>query len=399
MVAPLLKWPGGKTRELPAILAAMPDDIGRLVDPFVGGGALLFALPPTVQAVVNDASEDLVDLYRRVQRADAVLFERAVALGAWWDGLGAVVEDHGQALAATFVDRPERSPREVVAAARAVMQDLVTAVADGIPDAWADLAGALAADLRRLVPPKLGRMRSGERRRGHPLPSADVGPNVEGAVRAALYTRLRSDYNAARLAGRRDAVQAVRFLFLREYAYAAMFRFNRRGEFNVPYGGVTYNRKSFATRVAHLGSEAVRARLASTTVSARDFADFLDDADLRPDDLVFLDPPYDSDFSAYDRRGFGAGDHARLARIVRDLPCRFQMVVKDTPLVRDLYLRDAWHVQAFDHTYAWTIKSRNDRRATHLLITDVMPGSAAPATGPRCRGSHVPPSTPARPGR
>ena len=85
MVPPLLKWPGGKSRELPAILAGLPTDPARLVDPFVGGGALLFATPSTVPAAVNDASIDLIGLYRRVQARDPAFFESASALGTWWD--------------------------------------------------------------------------------------------------------------------------------------------------------------------------------------------------------------------------------------------------------------------------------------------------------------------------
>jgi hypothetical protein len=138
-----------------------------------------------------------------------------------------------------------------------------------------------------------------------------------------------------------------------------------------PYGGITYNRKPFTDRIAHLASAPVTERLAATTIACADFQDFLDGLDLGPDDLVFLDPPYDSDFSTYDRAGFGPDDHRRLAATIRRLPCSFQLVIRDTPLVRDLYLDDAWFVQAFDHTYSWTIKDRNDRAATHLLITNV----------------------------
>ena len=61
-----------------------------------------------------------------------------------------------------------------------------------------------------------------------------------------VYMAVRSRYNAARLAGRWDEIRGADFLFLREYAYAAMFRYNRRDEFNVPYGGISYNRKSLA---------------------------------------------------------------------------------------------------------------------------------------------------------
>ncbi len=369
MLAPLLKWPGGKTRELPAILAALPDDIGRLVDPFVGGGALLFALPASVPAVVNDASEDLVELYRRVQAHDDDLLVRLEALAGWWRDLADVVGECAGAPVEVFTDRPDRAPAAVeAAAANGALSQLVGPVVASTPSPWTDVAGVLGADLRRLVPPKLARMRAVEQRRGRRLPDADVWRNVEGAVRASLYTRVRADYNRARAAGEASGAQSARFLFLREFAYAAMFRFNRKGEFNVPYGGISYNRKSLADRVDHLRSEAVVDRLATTSLSQGDFATFLDTVELRPDDLVFLDPPYDSDFSAYDGHGFGPQDHARLARVMRSLPCRFQMVVQDTPLVRELYCDPRWHVQAFDHTYAWTIKDRNDRRATHLRI-------------------------------
>jgi DNA adenine methylase len=375
-VAPLLKWPGGKTRELPTILGALPDDLGRLVDPFVGGGAVLFALPPTVPAAVNDASADLVDLYHRVGAQDPDLLDVAGALGTWWDALGGIAATDAAVLVDAFRRHRDRGPTAVVDTAAAVVGAVADAVVARAPQAWSELRPGLAHDLRTLVPAKLGRMRAGERRRGRRLDDPDVHANVEGALRAALYTRLRTDYNTARDAAP-SARQAARFLFLREYAYAAMFRFNRRGEFNVPYGGISYNGKSFADRVAHLRSPAVRARLEATRVSCGDFEDFLDGLELRDDDVVFLDPPYDSDFSAYDRRRFGPEDHARLAATVRRLPCRFQLVVKDTPLVRELYCDPGWRVEAFDHTYAWTIKDRNDRRATHLVITDVDAGVAA----------------------
>lgn len=378
MVAPLLKWPGGKTRELPAILAALPHAPARLVDPFVGGGAVLFALPPTIPAVVNDASDDLMDLYTRVRALDPELDRLGCALGSWWDALGPAVAGSAAGVVTDFV-AAEADPATVAERAGGRLAPLAAAVAATVPSAWATTGRRLVDDLATLVPPKLGRMRAVERRRGHRLPDPDVWANVEGAVRAALYTRVRSDYNAARAAARRSARQAVRFLFLRELAYAAMFRFNQQGEFNVPYGGITYNRKSLADRFAHLRSTPVRDRLAATTLACGDFEAFLAEAALREDDVVFLDPPYDSDFSSYDGRGFGPDDHARLAGVMRALPCPFVMVVKDSPLVRRLYVDPAWQVRAFDHTYAWTIKSRNDRRATHLLVTDVAPSAAAAA--------------------
>ena len=55
---PLLKWPGGKRQELPIIQQALPPTIGRIVEPFVGGGAF-FLHHEEKEAHINDLSEDL----------------------------------------------------------------------------------------------------------------------------------------------------------------------------------------------------------------------------------------------------------------------------------------------------------------------------------------------------
>src|SRR5450755_3443908 len=62
-LSPFLKWPGGKTLELPAIAAAAPVLDGRFIDPFLGGGSVFLAAPVEVPALVNDACRDLVELY------------------------------------------------------------------------------------------------------------------------------------------------------------------------------------------------------------------------------------------------------------------------------------------------------------------------------------------------
>lgn len=65
-VRPPLKWIGGKTQLLPELLARVPAKYGTYHEPFVGGGALFFALQPE-RAWLNDSNEELISLYLELQ--------------------------------------------------------------------------------------------------------------------------------------------------------------------------------------------------------------------------------------------------------------------------------------------------------------------------------------------
>jgi len=172
------------------------------------------------------------------------------------------------------------------------------------------------------------------------------------------------------LLGTRSDIRLADFFFLREFAYAAMFRFNSRGEFNVPYGGITYNGKSLSDKLDILFSSGMLGRLQNTTWRCADFELFLREAAPVRSDFVFIDPPYDSDFSDYDNLPFGSSDQERLQRVLEGLSASVMIVIKDTPMIRRLYRSDRWRMAEADKTYMWTIKSRNDRETTHLTITN-----------------------------
>ncbi len=63
---PMIKYRGGKTKEIPHILWHLPSFSGRYVEPFFGGGALFFHLEPS-SAIVNDINSKLIDFYRGVR--------------------------------------------------------------------------------------------------------------------------------------------------------------------------------------------------------------------------------------------------------------------------------------------------------------------------------------------
>ena len=70
MAKPFLKWAGGKTSLLPELLKAAPEPIETYYEPFVGGGALFFALQAEGRfrrAVLSDSNRELINAYVQVR--------------------------------------------------------------------------------------------------------------------------------------------------------------------------------------------------------------------------------------------------------------------------------------------------------------------------------------------
>ena len=63
---PFTKWTGGKRQLLPELTSLMPKKYGTYLEPFVGGGALLFEEQPT-KAVINDFNTELVYAYKAIK--------------------------------------------------------------------------------------------------------------------------------------------------------------------------------------------------------------------------------------------------------------------------------------------------------------------------------------------
>ena len=63
---PVLKYRGGKSREIPRFLRYIPDDFDRYIEPFFGGGAVYFYLEPK-HAIINDVNERLISFYLQLR--------------------------------------------------------------------------------------------------------------------------------------------------------------------------------------------------------------------------------------------------------------------------------------------------------------------------------------------
>jgi DNA adenine methylase len=360
-LTPFLKWPGGKSQELAAIAVVSPELVGRYVDPFVGGGSVLLAVPSVVPAVVNDACRDLIELYHAATERTDQFRHTATALAGAWDGFSersALLDD----LVRVFSEGDARKAEHWLSDHHGDLRALLTPAGPGFVERFLRQAS-------RDLPGKFNRIKGVEAKVGRVLSASDLRANIEGAIRSAFYMSVRARYNEARLAGCFDDTRTVDFLFLREFTYAAMFRFNARDEFNVPYGGVTYNRKSLSVKLDLLFDPRMLARLANTSFSCDDFEPFLESVSPVKEDFVFVDPPYDSDFSDYDNLAFGGSDQTRLRDVLESLPSQVMVVIKDTPMIRRLYGADRWRINSAPKTYMWTIKSRNKRETNHLTIT------------------------------
>jgi len=75
LVAPVLKWVGGKRQLLNVLLPLLPNKFITYCEPFIGGGALFFNLQPK-KAYVNDINDELIRVYNVIKNdVDALIAE------------------------------------------------------------------------------------------------------------------------------------------------------------------------------------------------------------------------------------------------------------------------------------------------------------------------------------
>ena len=166
---------------------------------------------------------------------------------------------------------------------------------------------------------------------------------------------------------RSDVERAARFLFLNRTCYNGLYRVNRKGQFNVPFGR---HDNPAVCNAANL--RAASQALQGVILESGDFTRCLEWA--YPGDLVYLDPPYHplsntASFTSYTSTAFDAQDQRRLAHLFRQLDgqgCQVMLSNSCTPLIRELYQGyEQIQVQA-----TRAISSKGDQRGaiTELLV-------------------------------
>lgn len=178
-------------------------------------------------------------------------------------------------------------------------------------------------------------------------------------------------YNNKETIKENKALLCSLFFFMRNYAYSGMFRYSSKGEFNVPYGGIAYNSKLMSKKLSYYRSKALLNHFADTHIYNFDFEVFLRKTQPTENDFIFLDPPYDSEFSTYAQNDFTKVDQERLANyMVNECKAKWMMIIKNTDFIFNLYNKNGVNIRTFDKEYLVSFMNRNDKKVTHLLITN-----------------------------
>jgi DNA adenine methylase len=365
-----LKWAGGKEQELKHILPLIPQ-FDRYYEPFVGGGAVFFAIQAQ-QKFINDKSPELCNLYMMISQCNKDFFQALDILVDSWQHISDIVDTKAEYLGSVYksYSMNESSLDELKEKLFIFIYDYSADFESMFETFLNENVQNFIHELQRNVLSKTRRMKVLEEKKWK-LPDRDILANIESALKSAFYMHVRYLYNNIAAYEISPAYAAAIFFFVRENAYASMFRYNSQGKFNVPYGGISYNRKDLARKVAYMCSPELQLHLKNTVIENMDFAAFLQKYPPQANDFIFLDPPYDSEFSTYAQNEFTMKDQERLAQfLLHACPAKFMLVIKNTPAILGLYSAKSLKISTFGKRYLVSFQDRNDRDAEHLIVTN-----------------------------
>ena len=260
---PILKWAGGKTQMLGDLLPKVPTSYSRYIEPFIGGGAMFFALNPN-DAVIADSNPELINMYKQVA-----------------DNVDAVI---------SYLQKYENT-QEMFYRVRALE--------------WEEL------------------------------------PEAEAAART---------------------------IYLNKTCFNGLYRVNKKGQFNVPFG--KYKAPKFCdVEALYTASEALQ----KSNIVCGDYLSVLKEF-ARPGDFIFLDPPYlpiseYADFKRYTKEQFYEEDHVELAKEVfrlQELGCYVILTNSNHPLVHELY--KPFNIEVIQ-TKRYISCSGSNRKGEDVIVT------------------------------
>ena len=160
-----------------------------------------------------------------------------------------------------------------------------------------------------------------------------------------------------------------RLIFLNRTCFNGLYRVNKKGKFNVPLGRYTnpniVNKENLTAVSKILHSEKIK-------ISCRGFEAVLDD--VKKDDLVYFDPPYQpisstANFTSYTHRDFTEKDLERLVDLANQLNskgCHVLISNSNSKTVKDFFPEKHWSISEVNANRA--INSDSKKRTGHKEI-------------------------------
>jgi DNA adenine methylase len=176
-------------------------------------------------------------------------------------------------------------------------------------------------------------------------------PNEE-----SVYYQVRSSK------GKTALDNAKKFYYLRKTCYRGMLRYNSKGEFNIPFG--RYKTMNFED-LLNPGYEALLKR---TEIHNQSFEHIFNTYNSE-NNFMFLDPPYDSEFTDYGYCSFGKEEHEKLATCFKETKIKCLMVIGKTPFIENLYKE--YIVHEYPKKYRFKLHSGrvgDEINTKHLVI-------------------------------
>ncbi len=349
---PLLKWPGGKERELQKIRENIPAFLGRFLEPFVGGGAVYFDLN-FQSALINDKSSELINFYQCIKEKDPEFISWLNTLENEFSLLGSFIDNQSEEVINLYLEKIEID--KFIQTFKSFFDTLASFNHE-----------VFIKELYRGLSDKIKRSSKLENKLGE-ISFEDRLANMEAAFKSSYYMYVRTLFNDK--SNLSKGQNAAVFFFIREFCYSSMFRYSAKGKFNVPYGGISYNRKDFKRKINSLWTSEVKEKLKNTQIYNLDFEEFFYEVKPTHEDFIFLDPPYDTEFSCYANNSFDKNEQIRLAESLKETSALFMLIIKNTNFIYNLY-KDDFKIKSFDKKYLASFMNRNEKATEHLIITN-----------------------------
>lgn len=155
---------------------------------------------------------------------------------------------------------------------------------------------------------------------------------------------------------------AIRFYYLRKTCFRGMLRYNKDGKFNIPYG------RYKTINYSDLQNKAYEDLLNRTEVLNESFEHVFENYN-DANNFMFLDPPYDSEFTDYGYCKFGKEEQKKLAGLFKETKIKCLMIIGKTTFIEELY-KD-YIVGEYDKKYKFKLyagRVGDEINTKHLII-------------------------------